>query len=82
MISLRDLVSTYGHRWNVSAGSGGGFYAVRIGSLSQQAQDRGLSLVVCGETVTELSHRLKQQTQLEATRFSILPTQPDHRGEP
>ncbi|GGP84443.1 hypothetical protein GCM10010140_11940 [Streptosporangium pseudovulgare] len=64
-MTLAELRQTYGRTWDIQQGLGGGFQAIRRTDLSELAQRRGLSLVVCGSTPAELGQRLKAQRRAE-----------------
>lgn len=65
-MTAAELNKTYGRRWKIRDGIGGGWYAIRVGDLSQALRDRGLSLVVCSATLEGLARGLEDQTRLEA----------------
>lgn len=61
----RELAAKYGQRWIISQGMGGGWYAVRRNSVSQQSVLRGLSNVRGGATTEELGRNLAEETRIE-----------------
>lgn len=65
----RQVNAAYGRRWIISPGMGGGWYAVRRSSLSDQSLKRGLSNVRGGATLEELARHLAEETRLEERQW-------------
>lgn len=60
------LIARYGRNWLISEAAGGGYYAVRRHSLSEDFLNRNnLSNVICAPTLGEMARRLAAEGKRE-----------------
>ncbi|MEU0484100.1 hypothetical protein ABZ260_33575 [Streptosporangium sp. NPDC006013] len=60
--TIAVLIVRYGRHWLISEAAGGGYYAVRRHSLSEEG---GLSNVMCASTLGEMARRLAAERERE-----------------
>ncbi|WP_062349423.1 hypothetical protein [Herbidospora yilanensis] len=65
---LSELAERYGRRWDITGSDVEGWTAVRRQLVRQEALDRGLSNVRCGNTLADLAVRLKEEEESEWKR--------------
>ncbi|MER5624565.1 hypothetical protein ABT061_26390 [Streptosporangium sp. NPDC002544] len=64
--TIAVLIVRYGRHWLVSEAAGGGYYAVRRHSLSEEFLGRNdLSNVICAATLGEMARRLAAERKRE-----------------
>ncbi|MEU8379905.1 hypothetical protein [Streptosporangium sp. NPDC048865] len=64
--TIAILIARYGRHWLISEAVGGGYYAVRRHSLSEEVLDkRKLSNVMCAGTLGEMARRLAAERERE-----------------
>ncbi|WP_329424371.1 hypothetical protein OG339_28630 [Streptosporangium sp. NBC_01495] len=64
--TIAILIARYGRHWLISEAMGGGYYAVRRQSLSEEVLDRrNLSNVMCTGTLGEMARRLAAENERE-----------------
>ncbi|WP_440064923.1 hypothetical protein [Streptosporangium sp. OZ121] len=64
--TIAILVARYGRHWLISEAAGGGYYAVRRHSLSEEVLDRrNLSNVMCAVTLGGMARRLAAENERE-----------------
>ncbi|WP_066369743.1 hypothetical protein [Herbidospora mongoliensis] len=64
-MKLSELAEKYGRRWDITGSGTEGWTAVRRQLIRQEALDRGLSNVRCGNTLEDLAARLKEEEAAE-----------------
>ncbi|WP_459806060.1 hypothetical protein [Herbidospora sp. RD11066] len=65
---MAELAEKYGRRWDITGSNVEGWTAVRRQLVRQEALDRGLSNVRCGNTLEDLGTRLREEEALEWRR--------------
>ncbi|MGJ6963174.1 hypothetical protein ACSDR0_14805 [Streptosporangium sp. G11] len=64
--TIAILIARYGRHWLISEAMGGGYYAVRRHSLTEEVLDRrNLSNVMCAGTLGEMARRLAAERERE-----------------
>ncbi|WP_440097944.1 hypothetical protein [Streptosporangium sp. H16] len=64
--TIAILIARYGRHWLISEAAGGGYYAVRRHSLSEEVLGRrNLSNVMCAVTLGEMARRLAAENERE-----------------
>ncbi|MEU4534175.1 hypothetical protein AB0G15_04825 [Streptosporangium sp. NPDC023825] len=64
--TIAILIARYGRHWLISEAVGGGYYAVRRHSLSEEVLERrSLSNVMCAGTLGEMARRLAVENERE-----------------